>query len=115
MPVDYSTIDRARPMVFDGLGRRLGQTATVAPSAALKPCDTPDSEFDPQELALGTQHELEHTADPEMAKCIAKHHLVEEAQVKGVPLKSRRIRYYRDLARTEMRWRKIGQRKGTPR
>lgn len=98
MPADYRDIPSPAPITFEGL-RGLGQN--------LKPCDVPDSAFDPQELAMGIEVEMEHTTDPETAKCIAKHHLVEEGTVKGVPYKSRRIRYYRDLAKRELKWKKV--------
>lgn len=38
----------------------------------------PDSAFDPQELARGIKVELEHTRDREIAKEIAKDHLIED-------------------------------------
>lgn len=38
------------------------------------------SDFDPKQLALGTEHEMEHTDDPEEAKRIAMDHLVEDPQ-----------------------------------
>lgn len=38
----------------------------------------PDSAFDPAALAQGIRVELEHTPDPEVAKEIAKHHLMED-------------------------------------
>lgn len=37
----------------------------------------PDGEFDPRELETGIQIEHEHTDDPNVAKAIAKDHLVE--------------------------------------
>lgn len=37
----------------------------------------PDSKFDPRQLKIGTEIELEHTDNPEWAKAIAKDHLVE--------------------------------------
>ena len=36
-----------------------------------------DERFDPVQLARGIEHELEHTADPALAKEIAKDHLIE--------------------------------------
>ncbi len=42
-----------------------------------KHVDSPDSDFDPMELAKGIQVELEHTDDIEEAKQIAKDHLSE--------------------------------------
>ena len=38
----------------------------------------PDSAFDRRQLAIGTKVEMEHTTDPEVAKQIAKHHLLED-------------------------------------
>lgn len=49
----------------------------------------PDYKFDPEELYKGTQVELEHTDDYEIAKEIAKDHLVEDKN------------YYDKLARIE--------------
>lgn len=37
-----------------------------------------DSDFDPDELARGTEHELEHTSDRKVAREIAKDHLAED-------------------------------------
>ena len=106
MTFDYSTIKTPTPIRLEGLR---GPSSLGQAGVALKPCDTPDSAFDPQELAMGILVEGEHTDDPETAKCIAKHHLVEEAQARGVKTKSRRIRYYRDLAKRELRWKKIAK------
>lgn len=39
--------------------------------------DVPDSEFIQSELKRGIEVEKEHTDDPEIAKCIAKDHLME--------------------------------------
>lgn len=39
--------------------------------------DIPDSEFDPKQLAMGIEVELEHTKDRKVAKNIAKDHLSE--------------------------------------
>lgn len=39
--------------------------------------DTPDDQFDAEELAKGIKVEMEHTDDKEMAKSIAKDHLAE--------------------------------------
>ena len=39
--------------------------------------DIPDSAFDPDELVKGIKTESEHTDDPEIAKAIAKDHLIE--------------------------------------
>lgn len=36
-----------------------------------------DSEFDQEQLKMGIQIEFEHTNDPDIAKAIAKDHLVE--------------------------------------
>lgn len=49
----------------------------------------PDSHFDPLQLRTGIKVEMEHTNDPEVAKAIAKDHLVES------PL------YYKYLANME--------------
>ena len=38
----------------------------------------PDSDFDPEQLEIGIQHELEHTKDRKIAKEIAKDHLTED-------------------------------------
>jgi len=38
----------------------------------------PDWKFDPDQLYIGTQHEMEHTNDPEAAEEVAKDHLVED-------------------------------------
>ena len=38
----------------------------------------PDSAFDPKELAMGVEDELEHTDNREIAKKIAKDHLAGE-------------------------------------
>jgi hypothetical protein len=40
----------------------------------------PDSDFDPEELAMGVEVELEHTADRDIAKEIAKDHLSEDGK-----------------------------------
>ena len=40
--------------------------------------NTPDEEFDAEELVLGVKHEMEHTSDPGAAKSIAKDHLSED-------------------------------------
>ena len=37
----------------------------------------PDEDFDPEQLATGIQIEYEHTYNREVAKLIAKHHLME--------------------------------------
>lgn len=42
-----------------------------------KHSNIPDSAFDPKELALGIKTELEHTDDVNIAKGIAKDHLME--------------------------------------
>lgn len=39
--------------------------------------DTPDNKFDPKQLEIGTDTELEHTDSNESAKEIAKDHLSE--------------------------------------
>ena len=40
--------------------------------------DSPDSDFDADELALGIKTEMEHTDNEEEAKSIAKDHLKED-------------------------------------
>lgn len=40
--------------------------------------DAKDSQFDSKQLEMGSQHEMEHTSDPEKAKEIAKDHLSED-------------------------------------
>jgi len=40
--------------------------------------NTPDSNFDPEQLAMGIESEMEHTDNPEEAKEIAKDHLCED-------------------------------------
>jgi hypothetical protein len=40
--------------------------------------DRPDSDFDPEALADGVEHETEHTSNPAIAKEIAEDHLVED-------------------------------------
>jgi len=40
--------------------------------------DTPDSDYDAKELAIGIKIEKEHTDDPEIAKKIAKDHIAEK-------------------------------------
>ena len=42
-----------------------------------KHTETPDSKFDPKELAAGIKIEMEHTDNPAIAKSIAKDHLSE--------------------------------------
>ncbi len=42
----------------------------------IKGWDIPDSEFDSKELAMGIKDEMEHTDDEEVAKAIAKGHLI---------------------------------------
>ena len=44
----------------------------------LKYGNVPDSKFDPEQLAIGIKVETEHTDDQEMAKQIAKAHLIED-------------------------------------
>lgn len=39
--------------------------------------DRPDEEFCPEQLKIGTDHEMEHTSDLEVAKRTAKDHLIE--------------------------------------
>lgn len=40
--------------------------------------DMPDQNFDPIQLEIGIEHELEHTGDRNIAKNIAKDHLTED-------------------------------------
>ncbi len=40
--------------------------------------NVPDSEFDPEQLAIGIKIEMEHTDNEEEAKSIAKDHLAED-------------------------------------
>ena len=42
----------------------------------IKGHEVPDSHFDPKELKMGIKDEMEHTNDPEVAKAIAKGHLL---------------------------------------
>lgn len=51
--------------------------------------DRPDSDFDPEQLAIGTKVESEHTDDKSLAKEIAKDHLTEDKD------------YYKKLATIE--------------
>jgi len=44
---------------------------------SLKQGDTPDSKFNKKQLRIGARVEKEHTNNPEIAKQIAKAHLVE--------------------------------------
>jgi len=53
-------------------------TATKETSQLGKHSEMPDSEFDPNELSAGIKSELEHTDDSNIAKKIAKDHLVED-------------------------------------
>lgn len=46
----------------------------------LKGGDTPDDQFDADQLSKGTTVELEHTDDPKIAKQIAKAHLLESPE-----------------------------------
>lgn len=50
----------------------------------------PDEDYDPEELAAGIEVEREHTANPEVAKAIAKDHLNEMPD------------YYSNLLRMEL-------------
>jgi hypothetical protein len=67
-------------------------------------CDQPDRMFDPKQLRTGIKVEMEHTTDPKTAKCIAKHHMAEEAEARGVALK--KARYYTDLLAMEAKWKR---------
>lgn len=77
-------------------------------SKLLRPCSTPDRMFNERQLRMGVEVEMEHTTSRAAAKCIAKHHLTEESEAKGVPLKSKHIRYYTDLLAFERRWKRRG-------
>lgn len=44
----------------------------------LKGADVPDREFDRDDLEDGIEHEYEHTEDRELAKAIAKAHLLDD-------------------------------------
>jgi hypothetical protein len=44
----------------------------------LKGGNVPDDQFDPKELELGTQHEMEHTDKEPLAEAIAKGHILEK-------------------------------------
>lgn len=52
----------------------------------------PDSYFDPDQLQMGIEVEFEHTTDPEIAKAIAKDHLMENPK------------YYTYLKKMEDSW-----------
>ena len=54
-----------------------------------------DSEYDPMQLKIGVSVEMEHTDNPQIAKCIAKHHL-DEQKAKGLPQT-----YYTELKKME--------------
>lgn len=43
--------------------------------------DRPDSDFDPEQLAKGVKVEMEHTDDPEVAKEIAKDHILYDGSI----------------------------------
>lgn len=40
--------------------------------------NAPDSRFNPEALAKGKAHEMEHTNDPDIAEELAKDHLIED-------------------------------------
>jgi len=50
---------------------------TKCPALGGKGANVPDDQFDPKELEMGLEVEHEHTGDPEVAKAIAKDHLIE--------------------------------------
>lgn len=60
----------------------------------LKGADVPDSKFEKKQLAKGIKVEKEHTNDPEIAKAIAKKHLI------GSP------KYYIELEKMEKKLKK---------
>lgn len=70
--------------IVGGLALAFGIWAITQKDDLLKA--PPDSEFDQQELGIGTAVELEHTESRATAKRIAKHHLMEDD------------RYYQKLA-----------------
>jgi len=51
--------------------------SNLAEPSDMKKWWEPDEAFDPDQLAAGIKVEMEHTADPNIAKAIAKAHLCE--------------------------------------
>jgi hypothetical protein len=68
----------------------------------------PDELFNQTQLEMGRKVEMEHTTDPDTADCIAKHHLLEEAEARGLELSSPKLRYYTDLEKMEHKWKRRG-------
>lgn len=68
--LDLHTYDRARRVFKRNYGRLQGGLAD----------DLVPEDFDPDVLARGTEHELEHTDDPELAQEIAMDHLAEDSR-----------------------------------
>lgn len=69
-----------------GYGLEMGKTDLLPGGKADK---KKPEEFDPEQLAIGTQHELEHTQDQAIAQEIAMDHLVEDPN------------YYKHLTKSE--------------
>ena len=65
------------PAGVGGAGGSLTRSETLVGGAG---DNRPDSDFDPEALADGTRHEMEHTDDAAAAKEIAKDHLSEDPQ-----------------------------------
>lgn len=63
----------------------------------------PDEKFDAKQLQKGMAVEKEHTGDPEIAKEIAKDHIIEEKKYKG---KDNGKHYY-DLLKKMEKWMEI--------
>lgn len=68
----------------------------------LKAGDRPDEDFDPDQLAKGIEVEKEHTDDPELAKQIAKGHLVEVPNYYITKDGEDRLKKMEDEARAEL-------------
>lgn len=60
------------------LAEMIKQLKKIQSTADIKFNETPDSEFDKDELALGIKTEMEHTDNKEEAESIAKDHLQED-------------------------------------
>ena len=75
--------------VFTGEGRWVRGKRKPKPKVLLKGGDVPDEEFDEEQLRVGMLEETEHTDDLELAKQIAKGHLVSDPS------------YYRKLKKIE--------------
>ena len=54
----------------------------------------PDAKYDQQQLRDGTEVEMEHTDDPEVAKEIAKDHLEESGDTRETQQAEDKLRYY---------------------